>query len=149
MKKYVPWLIGGTLLAIAIATAKTMLAPIKGRITSPFGERNNPVTGAKEFHNGIDIAGETGEVILSPADGYIYSQYSNLTGGNQMTVKHTNGFTSGYAHLSSYILKTGDQVKRGTAIAKVGSTGTVTGPHLHFTLRNANGDSVDPEKYIT
>lgn len=124
------------------------LYPVYGKITSTYGNRINPVTKQAQFHNGIDISGNVGDLIRSPSDGVVQSQYYNSAGGNQMIIKHTNGFTSGYAHLNKYLVKHGDKVTRGQAIAEVGKTGQVTGPHLHFTLRDTSGNTVNPVNYL-
>jgi len=117
-------------------------------ITSKYGNRIHPVTGAQQLHNGDDFKAAVGDPITAPANGAIKSVYSNTAGGNQLILAHPNGFTSGYAHLSAYNAKVGQQVKRGQVIAYAGATGQVTGPHLHFTLRNAQGNLVDPAQYV-
>lgn len=121
-----------------------MIFPVNGRIASKYGNRKDPITGENEFHNGIDIAASTGTIVKSPYNGTVKSIYSNSTGGNQLIVTHTNGFTTGYAHLSNYLVKQGETVKKGQPIALVGETGRVTGPHLHFTLKNPSGSYIDP-----
>lgn len=126
-----------------------MKLPLRSRITSPFGMRVHPLSGENAFHNGTDFAGAVGDVIRAPAAGTVQSIYTNSVGGLQMIIKHANGFTSGYAHLSHTIAAEGDEVETGEPIANVGSSGQVTGPHLHFTLRNPAGDLVDPMLYLT
>lgn len=143
-----PWLIAATGIIIIAGRSKKFIRPLIGPITSPFGDRTNPVTGYLDFHNGIDIAAPTGTKIISPADGKVTSIYNNSLGGNQLIIKHANGFTSGYAHLNSYLVKTGDEVKQSDLIATVGKTGEATGPHLHFTLRDEKNNYVNPELYI-
>ncbi len=126
-----------------------MIYPVKGNISSKFGNRIHPVTGEAQFHNGIDIAASEGTPIFAPANGTIEKIYSNSTGGNQMILKHSNGFKTGYAHLSKYNVKEGDHVKQGYKIGEVGSTGRVTGAHLHLTMRDVSGELVDPTKYLS
>lgn len=118
--------------------------PVKGRISSKYGNRTHPVTGAKSFHNGIDIAAPTGTDVLAPADGVVSKISWHNGGGNQLHIKHDNGYTTGYAHLSSYAVKVGDKVKKGQKVAEVGNTGASTGPHLHLTVRDKSGNLVDP-----
>ncbi len=124
-----------------------MKLPVIGRITSPFGNRVR--NGKTEFHNGIDISAVTGTEIKAPADGICIKQYSNATGGNQMIVKHDNGFTSGYAHLHSFNIAVGQRFVQGQVIARVGNTGMSSGSHLHLTLRNAQLQAVNPLDYMT
>lgn len=148
----------GVGLLLAFAVALTMILrkrmasqfqwPVKGRITSPFGERTHPVTGAVAGHNGIDIAAPIGTDVLAAADGVVGSVYSTATGGKQVVVVHDNGWKSGYAHLSEQLVRTGDHVAQGQVIAKSGNTGQVTGPHLHFTMTDNSGSKVDPIKYL-
>lgn len=103
--------------------------PIRGRLTSRFGMRNG------SRHDGIDIAAPPGREIRAAADGrVVYSQ--RLRGyGNLILVKHPDNFFTAYAHNSKNLVKKGRRVKKGQVIAKVGSTGHATGPHLHFEVR--------------
>jgi murein DD-endopeptidase MepM/ murein hydrolase activator NlpD len=126
-----------------------MLYPVRTVITAPYGDRISPTTNLPEFHNGIDLRAGVGDPIISPADGIVTSQYSNTAGGNQMLIKHTNGYTSGYAHLSAYLVTEGEAVKQGQEIAYAGDTGVVTAAHLHFTLRDQDGNLVNPETYLS
>lgn len=127
---------------------KSLLYPLLNKITSSFGHRIHPVTGKKSFHNGIDIAGKIGEKIYSPGPGKVQNIYKNDVGGNQLIIKHSNGFVSGYAHLNKILVKLGEPVDNQTIIAEVGRTGRVTGPHLHFTLKDSKGEFVDPLKFL-
>lgn len=135
-----------------VIQSKTGLkAPVKGRviITSDYGYRVHPITQVKSFHNGIDISVPSGSGIYAPASGTVLSQYSNEAGGKQMVVKHNTGKITGYAHLSTYSVPVGAKVKKGQEIAKSGATGKVTGPHLHFTLKDSNGNYLNPQKYLS
>lgn len=125
-----------------------MQAPVQGKITSPFGNRIHPITGVSSFHNGIDISASSGTPILAPANGKIKSAWYSEKGGNQLSITHDNGMTSGFAHLSTYSVSTGDTVKKGQIIGKVGATGKVTGPHLHYVLKDNQGKYIDPSKFI-
>jgi murein DD-endopeptidase MepM/ murein hydrolase activator NlpD len=125
-------------------TVQKLAYPVQGKITSKFGYRTHPVTGVRTMHNGIDIGVPSGTAVIAPANGTIKSIYSNAQGGNQMIIKHDNGFTTGYAHLSKYSVAQGDKITKGQKIAETGSTGKVTGPHLHLTVRDAEGNLVDP-----
>lgn len=123
--------------------------PAKGRITSPFGNRTHPVTGAvSSFHNGIDIAVPEGTEVRAPMNGIVQSVYSNAAGGKQVILEHPNGWKTGFAHLSAQLVTPGQAVSKGDVIALSGNTGASTGPHLHFTMTNAIGEKVDPTKYL-
>lgn len=122
--------------------SETMLTPVKGKVTSRFGEKRTTGT-----HNGIDIAAPTGTPIISPLSGVVSAIYSNERGGNQLIILHKNGITTGYAHLHKTFVQIGERVKRGQLIAQVGNTGTSTGSHLHFTVTKF-GIKQNPEDYI-
>jgi murein DD-endopeptidase MepM/ murein hydrolase activator NlpD len=123
------------------------LFPIKGgKITSKFGNRKHPITNVISFHNGIDIAAPTGTPIIAPYDGKVINTYTNSKGGKSMIIKTNDGYLTGYAHLNNYAVKKDDIVKRGQKIAEVGITGAVTGPHLHFTVSDLQGNKIDPEE---
>ena len=125
-----------------------MIHPLeKIYVTSPFGDRIHPVEGVYKKHNGVDYRGDIGDLIFAPETGVVKSVYYSSSGGKQMILEHSGGITTGYAHLSDYLVKEGDFVVRGRPIAKLGDTGPVTGPHLHWTVKR-NGDYLDPEKYI-
>ncbi len=126
------------------SSTRKMKYPVKGRLTSKFGLRTSPTAGASTGHNGIDIAVPIGTEVKAPLDGIITKAYSNSGGGNQMIVKHTNGYTTGYAHLSAFKKAIGDKVKQGDTIALTGNTGITTGPHLHFTVRDPKNNLIDP-----
>ena len=79
-------------------------------------------------------------------DGTVENVYSNALGGNQLTIKHSNGFTTGYAHLTKALVKKGDKIKKGQELALSGNTGRSTGPHVHFTMKDAKGNYLDPAK---
>lgn len=128
--------------------AKKWLQPVAARISSPFGYRTHPVTGEKRLHNGIDLAVPVGTQVRCPMDGTVSSVFYSNEGGNQITIKHSNGFQTGYAHLSKVLVKKGEKVKRGNVIALSGNTGRSTGPHVHLTLRNSSGALIDPAKVI-
>ena len=126
-----------------------MRQPIKGRVSSGFGKRNHPVTGVKSFHNGVDIPAAVGTEVVSPWDGVVIKSDSTPEdtadkGGLEVKVKHVNGFTTGYAHLSKSLVVVGQHIKEGDVLAKTGNTGIGTGAHLHFTLRNAKDELIDP-----
>jgi murein DD-endopeptidase MepM/ murein hydrolase activator NlpD len=126
-----------------------MIIPTPGRITSKYGKRIHPVTKvADRFHNGIDIAGPIGQKIVSPANGKVIQTYNHEFGGITLIILHDNGFESRMCHLNKVLVATGERVTQGQTIAEVGNTGRSTGPHLHYGIRNAKKEYVDPETVI-
>lgn len=120
--------------------------PVKGKVTSKFGNRTAPTAGSSTDHNGVDIAVPVGTKVRSPWAGKVTSVLTNNAGGKQMIVTHWNGYKTGYAHLSEWKAQKGDNVHAGQVIALSGNTGNSTGPHLHFTLTGKDGMKMDPEK---
>ena len=130
-------------------TAEGWIRPVVAKITSKFGHRTDPKTGkTNTFHNGIDLAVPSGTPIKSPMPGIVETVQSGGAGGNEIIIKHINGYKTGYAHLSKVLVTKGDEVKQGDLIAYSGNTGKSTGPHLHFTLTAPTGVKVDPQKMI-
>ena len=125
----------------------------KDNISSMFGARNHPISGAAENHCGIDIAAPTGTQIHAADDGVvIISNYGDGT-GNYIVIDHGDGIYSEYMHQSVRIAEVGDIVKAGDVIGLVGSTGDSTGPHLHFgVIESKDGfdytKRVDPYPYL-
>lgn len=121
--------------------------PVQGWTTSDFGYRISPFTGLREFHKGIDIATRKGTPIIATADGTV--TYVGTKGflGKTIIVDHGHGMVTRYSHIDKALKKRGDKVKRGDIIARVGSTGRTTGPHLHYEV-HLNGIQTNPKKYI-
>ena len=118
---------------------------IRRRITSPYGMRVS--SGRKEFHSGIDIGAPTGTNIVAAESGRVsYSGYMRGY-GNVIILSHDEGYSTVYAHNSVNLVKTGQSIKKGNVIAKVGRTGNATGSHLHFEVR-LNGKPVNPLAYL-
>ncbi|MBW4521401.1 MAG: peptidoglycan DD-metalloendopeptidase family protein [Scytolyngbya sp. HA4215-MV1] len=135
---------GGTL---AYRGTGQMIYPTNGEITSGFGWRMHPILGYERFHTGIDFGVDYGTTIYAADSGTVifagwYGGY-----GNAVIIDHGNGITTLYGHTSELFVSEGQAVKRGDAIAAVGSTGLSTGPHLHFEVRR-NGEPVDPMAYL-
>ncbi len=104
-------------------------------ISSDFAYRINPITGQRELHSGIDIAGTGhGSPIYSANNGTVITATYKYDGGYHVIIDHGNGYYTLYAHLSSYIVSVGQVVSKGQVIGYVGSTGYATGPHLHFEV---------------
>lgn len=123
------------------------LWPVIGRLTSSFGERQDPFNGEGAFHAGIDIATSYGTPVCSPADGVVAMAGPASGYGRELVLDHGQGITTVYGHLSGFAVAAGQQVKRGQVIAYVGSAGRSTGPHLHYEVRIRN-TPVNPHKYL-
>ncbi len=124
--------------------------PLLGRprISSPYGVRTHPVTGERDkMHWGIDFAAPTGTTIFSPAAGVVERVWTGQNNGKSLKIKHSNGYSTTYYHLSGYLVKEGEKVMAGCPIAKVGSTGRVTGAHLHYMVEY-NGEIIDPSPLV-
>jgi murein DD-endopeptidase MepM/ murein hydrolase activator NlpD len=123
--------------------------PVAGqsRISSGFGNRTDPFTGRQAFHPGIDFPWPTGTTVLAAGDGKVI-YVGQINGyGNAVDIDHGGGIVTRYGHLSAFIARQGEEVKTGTPIARVGSTGRSTGPHLHFEVRR-NDSPVNPNAYL-
>lgn len=121
--------------------------PVAGAISSPFGDREDPVNGKKGFHSGVDMQAKRGEKVLATADGIVLQANDNGYYGRFVEISHGNGFTTSFAHLQEYKVKKGDKVKRGQVIGLVGSTGRSTGVHLHYELCQ-NGLPINPVTFM-
>ena len=129
-------------------------SPFPGRdwksvVTSEFGYRTDPVTGAKgTFHAGIDIGLPTGTVISAVKEGTVTAANYYTTGyGYHVIIDHGGGYKTLYGHCSTLLVNVGDRVTKGQAIAKVGNTGKSTGPHLHLNVY-VNGETQNPRNFI-
>ena len=117
--------------------------PVKGSISSGYGWRTHPVYKNRQFHGGIDIAVPTGTIVRAAASGTVI-QAENMGGfGLGVVIDHGGGVTTWYGHNSRLLVKKGDKVVRGQAIANSGNTGVSTGPHLDFRIK-INGNTVNP-----
>lgn len=122
--------------------------PASSRITSGFGGRSSPTEGASSNHQGIDIGAPTGSDILAAAEGNVVVSTYSSSAGNYVMINHGGGVYTVYMHASKLLVSVGEHVSQGQVIAKVGSTGYSTGPHLHFGVR-LNGTYVDPRSYVS
>jgi murein DD-endopeptidase MepM/ murein hydrolase activator NlpD len=123
------------------------IRPAKGWISSRFGYRISPFTGRRELHAAYDIANREGSPIIAPANGVVTFAGKKGLYGNLVIIDHGYGLVTRYGHLKTMDVKKGSKVKRGDVIAKMGSTGRSTGPHVHYEVR-LNSVPVNPEKYI-
>lgn len=123
------------------------LWPIEGRVTSSFGQREDPFNGEGAFHAGIDISAGFGTSIRAAADGTV--DMASLTNGygREVVIDHGRGVKTVYGHLSGFTVVAGQQIKRGQIIGYVGLSGRSTGPHLHYEVRVHN-TPVNPHKYL-
>lgn len=122
--------------------------PSSGRITSAFGGRSSPTEGASSNHQGVDIGAASGTDIVAAASGTVVISTYSYSAGNYIMINHGGGVYTVYMHCSSLLASEGQQVVQGQTIAKVGSTGYSTGPHLHFGIR-AGGSYVNPLQYVS
>ncbi len=124
----------------------SMCIPVNGEITSEYSYRVHPISGQYLFHSGLDIGADEGEDILAALDGIVseVDTKGETSYGKYIVVSHSDNTSTLYGHCSKIVAKEGDEVKKGEVIAKVGSTGNSTGPHLHFEVR-VNGTRLNPQ----
>jgi murein DD-endopeptidase MepM/ murein hydrolase activator NlpD len=116
-------------------------------LTSLFGNREDPITGRRAFHAGLDFAAESGTPIHAAGAGTVAFAGFRSDFGWMVEIEHGNGLTTRYAHASRLLVKPKDLVTPGEVIAMSGSTGRSTGPHLHFEVLH-NGEPADPRRYL-
>ena len=117
--------------------------PLEGKVSSHYGWRRDPFTEEPRFHKGVDLAAPRGTPVLSSAEGTVV--FSGWQGGygNTVVIRHPDGYETRYAHNAQNLVHEGEHVGQGDMIARVGSTGRSTGPHLHFEVTKG-GKAVDP-----
>ncbi|MCG9721723.1 M23 family metallopeptidase [Shewanella sp. Isolate7] len=119
----------------------------KGWLSSPYGLRNDPFNGRRTMHKGIDFAGKEGADVVATAGGVV-TWAGNMFGyGELVEIDHGNGLRTRYGHNKSLSVAVGDVVAKGESIAKMGSTGRSTGPHVHYEVLRG-GQQIDPKKYV-
>lgn len=122
-------------------------APGYTYITSPYGYRIHPTLKVYKLHTGFDIAAPMNATVVAAEAGKVVTATYSSAYGNYIVINHGNGLSTLYAHNTTLLVSVGTQVTRGQTIAKVGSTGFSTGPHLHFEVLK-NGNSTDPAAYF-
>jgi murein DD-endopeptidase MepM/ murein hydrolase activator NlpD len=126
-----------------MSESSALALPPQGPVTSPFGWRKDPFTGATRFHSGVDIGLAYGTPVPAAAGGRVVFSGVNGGYGNTVVVEQPSGQQMRYAHLSAQTVQVGDEVESGQVIGRVGDTGRATGAHLHFEVLE-NGRAVDP-----
>ena len=121
--------------------------PSRGWVTSTFGVREDPFTGSRKLHAGVDIAAQSGAPVVAPAAGTVIFAGTDGGYGNLLVLDHGYGVQTIYGHLSEFKTKVGAKVERGDDIGLVGNTGRSTGPHLHYEVK-VNGVPQNPSKFI-
>lgn len=117
-------------------------------ITSPFGNRTSPTSGASTYHQGVDLDTGTGWTVVASRAGIVTVASSNRSAGNYVQIDHQDGYRSIYMHLNSYCVSPGQIVSAGQTIGTTGSSGITTGDHLHFGI-SFNGVYVNPCAYVS
>lgn len=121
--------------------------PVNVGVGSGFGFRTDPFTARPALHTGLDFPADVGTPIVAAAGGVVRTVEVHSAYGNMLEIDHGNGLVTRYAHTSAILVKSGDFVKRGQTVAKVGTTGRSTGPHLHFEVM-LDGVMQDPAKFL-
>lgn len=119
----------------------------RGWLSSYFGIRTDPFNGRRVHHKGVDFAGKMGSDVVSVAAGVVTYSAKRSGYGNLVEINHGNGYSTRYGHSSELLVQVGDTVKKGQKVAKMGTSGRSTGPHVHFEVL-LNGRAVNPKKYI-
>jgi murein DD-endopeptidase MepM/ murein hydrolase activator NlpD len=121
--------------------------PAKGWLSSWYGRRRSPWTGKSEFHSGIDIANRRGTPVYAPGDAVVDFAGKNGSNGRTVVLRHGQGITTHFGHLSKIFVKKGERVRKNQKIADLGNTGRSTNPHLHYEVR-VNGTPINPRSHL-
>jgi murein DD-endopeptidase MepM/ murein hydrolase activator NlpD len=126
---------------------RLFIFPARGRLSSRFGVRVDPITGVSRFHNGIDLAGAVGTPVAAAMSGKVIMLGFNPNFGRYIILSHPEGFQTLYGHLDSFLVRKGQRVRQGESIGLMGNSGYSTGSHLHFSIFH-RGEPVDPFRYL-
>jgi murein DD-endopeptidase MepM/ murein hydrolase activator NlpD len=132
---------------LKLALGELFIYPIRGRLTSPYGWRNDPISGVRRFHAALDLAAPIGVPVKAAMDGRVSAVGMNATYGKFIILSHSGGYQTMYAHLNAVSVKQEDYADQGAKIGEVGNTGYSTGPHLHFAVYK-NGRAVNPLDFL-
>jgi len=121
-----------------------LLGPVTAEVSSPYGERLDPITGEPAFHAGVDLAAPAGTPVQAAAAGEVVFSGRRGSAGNLVEIRHPDGAKTSYAHLHEIHVDVGETLGAGEVLGSVGTTGRTTGPHLHFSVEH-DGRAVDPE----
>jgi murein DD-endopeptidase MepM/ murein hydrolase activator NlpD len=133
---------------LKMALGELFIYPIRGaRLSSPFGWRNDPISGVRRHHAALDLSAPQGTPVKAAMEGKVSAVSYENTYGNFIIISHAGGYQTMYAHLHTVLVKKGDQLAQGIQIGSVGNTGYSTGPHLHFAIFR-NGRAVNPLDFL-
>jgi murein DD-endopeptidase MepM/ murein hydrolase activator NlpD len=129
----------------AASRGGSAVAPVAGVVSSPYGVREHPISGARHMHHGIDFAASVGAPVRAVAPGRVVASGWGGGAGRRVVLEHADRYRTVYAHAGRTFVRPNDTVVAGQPIATVGSSGRSTGPHLHFEVRR-DGVSLDPAR---
>ena len=140
--------VSATSLKVAAASRSAgFVWPVTGKVTDGFGWRVHPITGKKQFHEGIDIAAPSNTAVIAAASGTVTFTGWSDGYGRLVIVSHADGYRTKYGHLSRYTVSEGQKVDKGEVLGYVGQSGSATGPHCHFEIE-VLGQSKNPRNYL-
>jgi murein DD-endopeptidase MepM/ murein hydrolase activator NlpD len=131
----------------SILASTPSIWPVRGWVTSGFGNRLSPFTGKRQFHAGLDISNRRGTPIKAPAEGVVTFAGREGGFGRMLVLNHGHGIVTRYGHLNKFHVKVGQKVTRGQVVANLGNSGRSTGPHLHYEVL-LSGVPTNPRYYI-
>ena len=131
----------------ALAAATPSIWPARGWMNGGFGRRRDPFNGGADYHPGLDISAERGDPVVATANGTVTSAQRAGAYGNMVVIDHGFGISTRYAHLDSFLVKTGDIVQRGDVVGRAGTTGRSTGTHLHYEVL-VSGRHLNPLQFL-
>ena len=133
--------------AINAVLGKLFIYPTRGELTSGFGNRMSPIYNQILFHNGIDLHNRTGTPVVAARAGRVVGLETHPVYGKTVLLAHSGGYQTMYAHLDTMLVRRGQNVAQGEQLGTMGSTGSTTGPHLHFSVF-LNAEPIDPLKLL-